>query len=61
MNDEIDFERLKEYLIDYYGAQIYTFAGAFAYAQLLEVKKASDEDVFQMAEREGIDIDIFRK
>ncbi len=50
----IDFESLRDDLIDYYGTA--TGAFMFAFSDVDRVENASDDDLIMMAEDEGFDL-----
>ncbi len=60
-NGEIDYNKLRNDLMDEYGAQMVTFTGAMGYSDMCDAQKASYEDLLDMARREGININNYRK
>ncbi|ADL36475.1 hypothetical protein bpr_IV110 (plasmid) [Butyrivibrio proteoclasticus B316] len=58
---DIDYERLRNDLMDEYGAQMVTFTGAVGYSDMCDAQEASNEELIKMAQREGINIDRYRK
>lgn len=57
---EIDIEKLRQYLINYYGtAMINSFPTAMT--DLLEVKNASNEKVLSLALKNNINLNNFTK
>ena len=60
-NGEIDYNKLRNDLMDEYGAQMVTFTGAMGYSDMCDAQKASNEDLLDMARREGININNYRK
>ena len=51
---EIDIERLKDDLIDYFGTA--SFYNKMAMMDLIKVKEASDEELIQIAQKNGFDL-----
>ena len=55
----MDIERLRKYLLDYYGTAV--FSGMpMAIINLSKIEKASDSELIQIALKEGIDLSRFR-
>ena len=57
----IDFERLREDLMDEYGARMVSFTGAMGYSDMCDAQEASEDELLEMARREGINIEKYRK
>lgn len=57
----IDFDRLREDLMDEYGAQMVSFTGAMGYSDMCDAQEASEDELLEMARREGINIEKYRK
>lgn len=58
--DDIDIEKLRQYLINYYGtAMINSFPTAMT--DLLEVENASNEKVLSLALKNNINLNNFKK
>lgn len=51
---EIDIERLRDDLIDYFGTA--SFYNKMAMIDLIKVKEASDEELIQIAQKNGFDL-----
>ena len=58
---KIDVNRLREDLMDEYGAQMVTFTGAMGYSDMCDAQSASEEQLIEMARREGFNIDKYRR
>ena len=58
---EIDFDRLRNDLMDEYGAQMVTFTGAMGYSDMCDAQSASSEMLLEMAKREGLDINKYKR
>lgn len=58
---EIDYERLRNDLMDEYGAQMVTLTGAMGYSDMCDAQEASNEDLIKMAQREGMNLDRYKK
>ena len=56
----IDFDRLREDLMDEYGAQMVSFTGAMGYSDMCDAQEASEDELLEMARREGLDIEKYR-
>lgn len=54
----IDYKRLREDLINYFGTAIYY--NRMAIMELEEVKQASDEELVKIAYKNGFDIERYR-
>ena len=59
-NGEIDYNKLRNDLMDEYGAQMVTFTGAMGYSDMCDAQNASNEELLEMARREGINIDKYK-
>ncbi len=57
---DINFRKLREDLIDEYGAQMVTFTGALGYSDICDAQRASNEQLLEMAKREGFNINKYR-
>lgn len=57
---DIDFNRLREDLMDEYGAQMVSFAGAMGYSDMCDAQTASEDELLEMARREGMNIEKYR-
>ena len=53
---DIDFDRLREDLMDEYGAQSAAFSGEFGFLEMCDVEDASNEQLLEMARREGLNL-----
>ncbi|WP_022775124.1 hypothetical protein [Butyrivibrio sp. AE2015] len=60
-DEDIDYERLRNDLMDEYGAQMVTLTGAMGYSDMCDAQEASHEELIKMAQREGINLDRYRK
>ena len=56
MNQNIDFERLRNDLMDEYGAQMVSATGLMGFSGMMDASRASEEELLDMARREGIDL-----
>lgn len=57
----IDFNRLREDLMDEYGAQMVTFTGVMGYSDMCDAQRASEDELLKMAQREGFNLDKYRR
>ncbi len=58
---DIDFDRLREDLMDEYGTQMVTFTGAMGYSDMCDAQSASNEKLLEMARREGFSIERYKR
>ena len=58
---KIDYDRLRNDLMDEYGAQMVSFTGAMGYSDMCDAQTASEEELEEMARREGIDLNNYKK
>lgn len=58
--ENYDFDRLRKELENIYGAQSVTFSGGFGFLEMLEAGEASEEQLLEMAHREGVNLEKFR-
>ena len=59
--DYIDFERLRKDLMDEFGAQMVTITGAMGYSDMCDTQNATEDQLLEIAKREGINIGKYRK
>ena len=57
----IDFNRLRQDLIDEYGAQMVSITGAMGFSYMCDAQNASEQQLLEMAQRENININNYRK
>ena len=60
-NGEIDYNKLRNDLVDEYGAQMVTFTGAMGYSDMCDAQSASNSELLEMAKKEGFDLNRYRK
>ena len=53
---DIDFGRLREDLMNEYGAQMVTFAGTMGYSDMCDVQNAFNEELLKMAQKENFNL-----
>ena len=58
---EIDYEALRNELKDIYGAQSVSFSGILGFADMLDVARASQDELERRARKEGVNLDKFRR
>ena len=58
---DYDYERLRNDLMDEYSAQMVTFSGAVGYADMCDAREASNEELLEMARREGFNLKKYRR
>lgn len=59
--EEYDFEKLRRDLIDEYGAQSAAFSGEFGFLEMCDAEEASNEQLLEMARREGFSLEKYRR
>ena len=60
-NGDIDFKRLRADLIDEYGAQMAAYTGGFGFLEMCDAEDATEEQLLEMARREGINLNKYGK
>ncbi len=60
-NRDYDYNRLRKDLENEYAAQSATFSGGFGFCQMLDVQKASNEELLKMAKREGLNLNKYKR
>lgn len=60
MNQEIDYEKIRRDLKEYYGTAMFTGFGA-AIMDLSEIENASDEELLRIANEEGLNLRKYMK
>ena len=59
--NDYDYYSLRKDLIDEYGAQSAAFSGGFGFLEMCDAEEASNDQLLEMARREGLNIDKYRK
>lgn len=57
-DNAIDFERLKEDLIDYFGVAMNTFP--IAIVDICDIEMASESELIEIADKNGFDINDYK-
>lgn len=60
-NGEIDFKRLRADLMDEYGAQMAAYSGGLGFLDMCDAQNASEQQLLEMAKREGFNLSKYRK
>ena len=60
-NGEIDFKRLRSDLIDEYGGLMAAYSGGFGFLEMCDAQDATEDQLLEMARREGINLNKYRK
>lgn len=60
-NGDIDFKRLRNYLMDEYGAQMAAYSGGLGFLDMCDAQNASEQQLLEMAKREGLNLNKYRK
>ena len=59
--EQYDFEKLRRDLVDEYGAQSAAFSGGFGFLEMCDAEEASNEQLLEMARREGFSLEKYRR
>ena len=57
---DYDFDRLRRDLVDEYGAQSAAFSGEFGFLEMCDAEDASNEQLLEMARREGFNLNKYK-
>ena len=60
-NGDIDFKRLRSDLMDEYGAQMATYSGGLGFLDMCDAQNASEQQLLEMAKREGFNLNKYMK
>lgn len=60
-SEDYDFERLRRDLIDEFGAQSAAFSGGFGFLEMCDAEDASNEQLLEIARREGFNLNEYKK
>ena len=60
-NIDYDYNRLRKDLENEYAIQSATFSGGFGFCEMLDVKRASKEELLKMAKREGFNLNKYKR
>lgn len=58
---DYDFDSLRRDLFDEFGAQSAAFSGGFGFLEMCDAEDASNEQLLEMARREGFNLNKYRK
>ena len=58
---DYDYNRLRKDLENEYAAQSATFSGGFGFCQMIDVQRASNEELLKMAKREGFNLNKYKR
>ena len=58
---DYDFDRLRRDLVDEFGAQSAAFSGGFGFLEMCDAEDASNEQLLEMAQREGFNLNKYKK
>lgn len=58
---DIDYGRLRRDLVDEYGAQSSAFSGGFGFLEMCDAEETSNEQLIEMARREGFNLSKYKK
>lgn len=56
-----DYDRLRRDLVDEYGAQSAAFSGGFGFLEMCDAEDASNEQLLEMARREGFNLNKYKR
>ena len=60
-NDDYDFDRLRRDLADEYGIQSASFSGGLGFLDMRDAEDASNEQLLEMARREGFNLNKYKR
>ena len=60
-NDDIDYKRLRNDLMDEYGAQMAAYSGGLGFLDMCDAQNASEQQLLEMAKREGFNLSKYRR
>ena len=60
-NGDYDYDRLRRDLVDEFGAQSAAFSGGLGFLEMCDAEDASNEQLLEMARREGINLNRYKK
>ncbi|WP_026509178.1 hypothetical protein [Butyrivibrio sp. LC3010] len=60
-SDDIDYDRLRRDLADEYGAQSAAFSGGFGFLEMCDAEDATNEQLLEMARREGFNLNKYKR
>lgn len=60
-NGDIDFKSLRNDLMDEYGAQMAAYSGGLGFLDMCDAQNASEQQLLEMAKREGFNLNKYRK
>ena len=60
-DDEYDYDKLRNDLVNDYGAMGATFLGGLGFVNMMEAQDASEEELLKMARREGYNMNRYKK
>ena len=58
---DYDFDRLRRDLVDDFGAQSTAFSGGFGFLEMCDAEDASNEQLLEMARREGFNLNKYKR
>ncbi|MCR4945242.1 MAG: hypothetical protein K5986_12605 [Clostridium sp.] len=58
---DYDFDRLRRDLVDDFGAQSAAFSGGFGFLEMCDAEDASNEQLLEMARREGFNLNKYKR
>ena len=58
---DYDFDKLRRDLVDEYGAQSAAFSGGFGFLEMCDADDASNEQLLEMARREGFNLNKYKR
>ncbi len=60
-NEDYDYDRLRRDLEDEYAIQSAAFSGGFGFVQMCDVQNVSNEQLLEMARKEGLNLNKYKK
>ncbi len=59
-DNKYDFDRLRRDLVDEFGAQSAAFSGGFGFLEMCDAEEATNEQLLEMARREGFKLERYK-
>ncbi len=60
-DDDYDYKRLRSDLMDEYGVQMAAYSGGLGFLDMCDAQNASEQQLLEMAKREGFNLSKYRK
>ena len=60
-SDDYDYDKLRRDLVEEYGIQSASFSGGLGFLDMCDAEDASNEQLLEMARREGFNINKYKR